>query len=424
MKMLIFKVGNSVKATSCLFWILLSLIFFANILQQTAAASKDTDDKGVFVVENSGSGQVIYTASSGSGEGITYTLSVDSVLPARLEAIKQRFVENVNGSVTLQLFVNLSSAYNHADGINGAQLKIRYNADQVGHIAASQVVAPGDPINAVNASVSGEIRVAQLYFPEALSLKSEAPLLEVTFELESGVTSTQFEITDALFVLNVSGEQNRDHSVDFGSLVWKSRYLGDKQLTIDPVTGAVTLFTNPNYESQPIYGFVVTATDEIGNVSEQSITVTVIDIADSGDGAVDVSRASGSPDSDGDGVEDNADRFPKRSEYSMDSDLDFIPDAWEVKYGLDPNNSNDAGLDHDGDGLSALEEFEAGSIPLKLLDIDGNGAFDALTDGLIILRYAFGIRGEQLIDGLFVEGGLRASASEIEAYFSSIMLEN
>ena len=146
--------------------------------------------------------------------------------------------------------------------------------------------------------------------------------------------------------------------------------------------------------------------------------------SDSEEGAIDASKSSGFSDSDGDGIEDNADRFPYRSEYSTDSDLDFIPDKWEVKYGLNPNNPSDAGLDHDGDGLSALEEFEAGSIPLKLLDIDGNGTFDALTDGLIIMRYAFGIRGEQLIEGLLIDGSLRASATEIEAYFNLIMPEN
>jgi len=424
MKILIFQVGNSVKVTSSLLWILLSLIFFVNILEQTAVASEGIEDNGVFVVENSGAGQVIYNAGAGHREGITYSLSVDSALPDRMHAIEQRFVENMNGSVTLQLFVDLSSTDNSVDGINGAQLKIRYNADEVEHIAAAQVYAPGDPLNAVNANVAGEIRIAQLYFPEAFSLKSEMPLLEVTFNLKSGATSTQFEISDAFFVLSITGEGNRDHSMDFGSLVWKSRYLGDKELSIDPVTGAVTLFTNPDYESQPIYGFVVTATDDIGNISEQSITLTVIDITDSGEGAIDVSKSSGFSDSDGDGVENNADRFPYRSEYSTDSDLDFIPDKWEVKYGLDPNNSSDAGLDHDGDGLSALEEFEAGSIPLKLLDIDGNGAFDALTDGLIIMRYAFGIRGEQLIEGLLIDGSLRASATEIEAYFNLIMPEN
>jgi Ca2+-binding RTX toxin-like protein len=104
-----------------------------------------------------------------------------------------------------------------------------------------------------------------------------------------------------------------------------------------------------------------------------------------------------SSDSDGDGVGDNADFFPNSAEYYLDSDLDQMPDAWEIKYGLNPTDASDAFLDQDNDGLTALEEYEAGTIPLKILDIDANGSFDALTDGLIILRYAFGLRGQALI---------------------------
>ena len=33
------------------------------------------------------------------------------------------------------------------------------------------------------------------------------------------------------------------------------------------------------------------------------------------------------------------------------------------------------------------------------LDVDGNGNADALSDGIILLRYLFGIRGEALTEG-------------------------
>jgi len=55
------------------------------------------------------------------------------------------------------------------------------------------------------------------------------------------------------------------------------------------------------------------------------------------------------------------------------------------------------------------------------LDIDGNGSADALTDGLLIIRYAFGLRGPSLIAGAIGPGASRKTAADIEAYIKSLM---
>jgi peptidyl-Lys metalloendopeptidase len=47
-------------------------------------------------------------------------------------------------------------------------------------------------------------------------------------------------------------------------------------------------------------------------------------------------------------------------------------------------------------------------------DFDGNGEIDALTDGLLSIRYIFGIRGASLIDNSIGDGCTRCSADEIE----------
>ena len=150
------------------------------------------------------------------------------------------------------------------------------------------------------------------------------------------------------------------------------------------------------------------------------------DTDDDGDGVNDALDlfpldAFESADSDGDGVGDNADFFPNSAEYSLDSDLDQMPDAWERKYGLNPTDASDALLDQDNDGLTALEEYEAGTIPLKILDIDANGSFDALTDGLLVLRYAFGLRGESLIKDSIATDAMRTNPADIEAYIESLV---
>lgn len=120
-------------------------------------------------------------------------------------------------------------------------------------------------------------------------------------------------------------------------------------------------------------------------------------------------------DDDNDGVPDSSDQFPLNSLYSADSDADGIADDWEIRYGLDANNPSDAASDLDVDGLTALQEFVAGTIPIASLDIDGNGQFDGLTDGLLVLRYMFGFSGEQLINGSVATDALYTSAGVIEA---------
>jgi hypothetical protein len=56
----------------------------------------------------------------------------------------------------------------------------------------------------------------------------------------------------------------------------------------------------------------------------------------------------------------------------------------------------------------------------RTLDIDGNGDTDPLTDGVLTLRYLFGLRGDALVTGAVGLGCGRCSASEIEAYLASL----
>ncbi|MEO8004701.1 MAG: hypothetical protein ABI771_07330 [Betaproteobacteria bacterium] len=55
------------------------------------------------------------------------------------------------------------------------------------------------------------------------------------------------------------------------------------------------------------------------------------------------------------------------------------------------------------------------------IDIDGNGSSDALTDGLLLLRYMFGLRGNALIANAVDPLGTRTTAVDIEAYIQSLM---
>ena len=54
------------------------------------------------------------------------------------------------------------------------------------------------------------------------------------------------------------------------------------------------------------------------------------------------------------------------------------------------------------------------------LDVDGNGVADALTDGLLILRYLFGLRDDALIAGAVGPLATRSTAADIQTYIASL----
>ena len=125
-------------------------------------------------------------------------------------------------------------------------------------------------------------------------------------------------------------------------------------------------------------------------------------------------------DDDNDGVLDASDDYPLNSIYSKDSDNDGMPDAWETRYGLNPNDPSDATSDQDNDGVSALDEFLAGTIPSGSLDIDGNGQYDALTDGLLLLRGMFGLDGSALVTGTLASDAAFTESVDIESRISTL----
>ena len=51
---------------------------------------------------------------------------------------------------------------------------------------------------------------------------------------------------------------------------------------------------------------------------------------------------------------------------------------------------------------------------------NGNGDVSALTDGLLALRYLFGLTGDALISGVIASDATRTTSAEIEAHIQSL----
>jgi hypothetical protein len=157
-------------------------------------------------------------------------------------------------------------------------------------------------------------------------------------------------------------------------------------------------------------------------------------------------------DCDGDGVADEADNCPDISNSDqlntdrdeagnlcdLDDDGDEVPDADDA-FPLDSNESvdsdgdsigNNADADDDNDGVTDEQELIDGTNPLDALscsgcnsvfDVDADGEVKALTDGLLLIRYFFGLTGDALVRGAVNGDGNRTSAEEIESYLESHM---
>ena len=52
----------------------------------------------------------------------------------------------------------------------------------------------------------------------------------------------------------------------------------------------------------------------------------------------------------------------------VDSDNDGMPDEWEKRFGLDPNDPTDAAKDCNGDGYTNIEKYINGIDPSRKID--------------------------------------------------------
>lgn len=72
-------------------------------------------------------------------------------------------------------------------------------------------------------------------------------------------------------------------------------------------------------------------------------------------------------------------------------------------------------------GWGRLDVKAAYDAPFAVLDVDHNGVAEASKDGLLILRYLLGFRGNALISGAVGAGARRTLVADIETYLASML---
>ena len=96
--------------------------------------------------------------------------------------------------------------------------------------------------------------------------------------------------------------------------------------------------------------------------------------------------------------------------------------AFDVSDAIDTDTTASTHINFSHSALASGYQFESESYNLELVsaswDFDGNGQADALTDGLIMLRYCFGLRGETLVKNV-MSSQSTMTAEQVEAALES-----
>ena len=95
----------------------------------------------------------------------------------------------------------------------------------------------------------------------------------------------------------------------------------------------------------------------------------------------------------------------------------------EINSLVDEDDQASTPINFSSTSVSAGYQFSANNYDLEIMsstwDFDANGHADALTDGLIMLRYAFGVRGDTLIENALSPGSAM-TASEMELVMEKV----
>ncbi|MDP2549481.1 cadherin repeat domain-containing protein, partial [Oceanobacter sp. 4_MG-2023] len=204
-----------------------------------AAPSITSGDTATAIDENSGTGQVVYTATADDSADIS-----DSVTFSLSGADAAYFsINSATGEVTLLADADYETKASYSFVVTAT--------DGAGYLTDQTVTL------AVN------------------------DLDEVAPTITSGATATAIDENSGAG--SVIYTATADDSADISSGVSFSLSGDDAAyFSINPATGEVTLLADADYETKPSYSFTVTATDGAGNFTDQTVTLAVNDLDESG----------------------------------------------------------------------------------------------------------------------------------------------
>ena len=282
------------------------------------------------IAENSGAGQVIYTAvaddTADISAGVTFSLAAGSDAGLAIDGATGEVTLAADPDEETQASYSFTVTATDAAG-NASDQAVGLAVSDVDEVAptitssATGLVVEDSGANrvvyTVSADDSGDITTNVLVYSlaagsdDALSINAETgqitlsdnPKKDVQDTYSMTVVATDSEgnaselsvslTVDVAPLISSSLTPNVDENVtelgvytvvasDAGDpdavISYGIKEGGDPALSIDSATGVVTLAASPDYEAQSSYSFVATASDQESNMSESAITLSVNDL--------------------------------------------------------------------------------------------------------------------------------------------------
>lgn len=187
--------------------------------------------------ENSGAGQVVYTAAANDDGPVTWSLADDGDAAAFS-------IDETTGEVTLTV-----------DPDHEAQASYTFTVvatDADGNTSSQRVTLAVNDLDEVAPTIT-------------------SPDTAAAIDENSGAGQVVYTVTST-----------DDGDVSSGETTYSLAPGGDAdRFTLDAETGAVTLADDPDFETKPSYSFTVVATDAAGNSSQKTVTLPINDLNDS-----------------------------------------------------------------------------------------------------------------------------------------------
>ena len=119
----------------------------------------------------------------------------------------------------------------------------------------------------------------------------------------------------------------------------------------------------------------------------------------------------------------NVAELPTNWDFDNNGDIDALTDGlllMRFAFGLRDDALTSSAIASNSNKTSRQIQ-NSFSLATSLADIDGNGELDALTDGLLLLRYLFDLRGDSLVNSAIASDASRVSDVDIEAYIAALI---